>query len=101
MAAGPTSQKVKFDGNIAMQALIESGYLSNHMFSRYKSKEKKKPLKRMISKIFGGGKLKAVKASLDFMGTEKQAEPAFCPWLIAAMGFLRHYSFSCFETSVW
>lgn len=47
MVAVPASKKIKLDESIAMEALIEGGYLSNHMFSRYKSEEKKRLLKKI------------------------------------------------------
>jgi leucyl aminopeptidase len=47
MVAVPASKKIKLDETIAMEALIEGGYLSNHMFSRYKSEEKKRLLKKI------------------------------------------------------
>ncbi|MCP3950901.1 MAG: leucyl aminopeptidase [Desulfobacterales bacterium] len=43
--AVPVAKKIKLSGEIALNALIEGGYLANHMFSKYKSEAKKKPLK--------------------------------------------------------
>jgi len=43
--AVPAAKRLKLDEEAALEALIEGGCLANHMFSRYKSEEKKKPLK--------------------------------------------------------
>jgi len=43
--AVPAAKRLKLDEGAALEALIEGGCLANHMFSKYKSKEKKKPLK--------------------------------------------------------
>jgi leucyl aminopeptidase len=43
--AVPVVTKVNLAEKAAMEALIEGGYLANHMFSKYKSEEEQKPLK--------------------------------------------------------
>ncbi len=43
--AVPAAKKIKLATDVVMEALIEGGYLANHMFSRYKSGEQKRPLK--------------------------------------------------------
>ena len=47
MVAVPAAKKIKLDETLAIKALIEGGYLANHVFSRYKSEKKKKALKKM------------------------------------------------------
>jgi len=43
--AVPAAKRLKLDEGEALEALIEGGCLANHMFSKYKSEEKKKVLK--------------------------------------------------------
>jgi len=43
--AVPAAKKIKLSEDVVLEAMAEGGYLANHMFSRYKSEEKKKPLK--------------------------------------------------------
>jgi len=43
--AVPAAKKIKLTEDAALEALLEGGYLANHIFSRYKSDAKQKPLK--------------------------------------------------------
>jgi len=45
MVAVPVTKKIKHAEKVVLSALIEGGYLANHLFSKYKSDKKKKPLK--------------------------------------------------------
>ena len=49
--AVPAVKRINLDEKTALEALMEGGYLANHMFSKYKSEKEKKPLKAIT--LFG------------------------------------------------
>ena len=46
--AEPAVKRLKLDEKEALEALLEGGCLANHMFSKYKSEEKQKSLKKIV-----------------------------------------------------
>ncbi|MDY6881002.1 MAG: leucyl aminopeptidase [Desulfatiglans sp.] len=62
LIAVPSAEKLNFDMSEILESIMEGGYLANHVFDRYKSKKKTRPLKQIdllvdAERIFEFGQL--------------------------------------------